>query len=98
MGVKIQRIRLTGGAAQNDGIAQLVADIFQAPVERLDVINSAALGAALIAAAAEGHDLPTLHQTFCKAEPGSSLQPDPALAAVYDSALGSFQSLLEAHC
>ena len=97
MGVKIQRIRLTGGAAQNDGIAQLVADIFQAPVERLDVINSAALGAALIAAAAEGHDLPTLHQTFCKAEPGSSLQPDPALAQVYAAALGRFQALLDAN-
>ena len=97
MGVKTERIRLTGGAAKNDGIAQLVADIFQAPVERLDVINSAALGAALIAAAAEGHDLSALQETFCQAAPGAALQPDPALAAVYDSALGRFQSLLDAH-
>ena len=43
--------RLTGGAAKNGGIAQLVANVFQAPVERLDVGNSAALGAAIIAAA-----------------------------------------------
>ncbi len=97
MGVKTERIRLTGGAAKNDGIAQLVADIFQAPVERLDVINSAALGAALIAAAAEGHDLAELQETFCKAEPGSSLQPDPALAHIYDDALARFQTLLDAH-
>ncbi len=97
MGVKTERIRLTGGAAKNDGIAQLVADIFQAPVERLDVINSAALGAALIAAAAEGHDLSALQETFCQAAPGVALLPDPALAAVYDSALGRFQSLLGAN-
>ena len=49
MEVKPERLRLTGGASKNDGIAQLAADVFQAPVERLDVSNSAALGAALIA-------------------------------------------------
>ena len=96
MEVKTERIRLTGGASKNDGIAQLVADVFQAPVERLDVSNSAALGAALIAAAADGHDLPALQEVFCKASPGSSLQPDAALAPAYQDALGRFQSLLDA--
>jgi len=96
MGVKTERIRLTGGAAKNDGIAQLVADIFQSPVERLEVLNSAALGAALIAAAAAGHDLPKLQETFCKAEAGSALQPDSALAGIYEGALDRFQSLLDA--
>ncbi len=96
MEVKTERIRLTGGASKNDGIAQLVADIFQAPVERLDVLNSAALGAALIAAAADGEDLDTLQEIFCKAAPGAALQPDPSLAAIYDDALGRFQSLLSA--
>jgi len=94
MGVKTERIRLTGGAAKNDGIAQMVADIFQSPVERLDVLNSAALGASLIAAAAAGHDLTALQETFCSAEAGSSLQPDHALAEVYQDALIRFQALL----
>ena len=94
MEVKTERIRLTGGAAKNDGIAQLVADIFQAPVERLDVLNSAALGAALIAAAADGHDLQTLQETFCKATPGSALLPDLELGDVYADALGRFETLL----
>ncbi len=97
MEVKTERIRLTGGASKNDGIAQLVADIFQAPVERLDVLNSAALGAALIAAAADGHHLPALQEVFCKASPGSWLQPDPALAGAYHGALGRFQALLDAN-
>lgn len=96
MGVKVARIRLTGGAAKNDGIAQLVADVFQAPVERLDVLNSAALGAALIAAAADGHPLPALQEIFCQAAADSTLQPDPALTEIYDAALDRFQALLRA--
>jgi len=94
MEVKTERIRLTGGASKNDGIAQLVADIFQAPVERLDVMNSAALGAALIAAAAAGYDLQALQEIFCKATPGSALQPEASRAGAYDDALGRFQTLL----
>jgi sugar (pentulose or hexulose) kinase len=97
MDVKTERIRLTGGAAKNDGIAQVVADVFQAPVERFDVLNSAALGAALIAAVADGHDLPALQATFCKAAADSSLQPNPSLAGTYNEALGRFQTLLNAN-
>ena len=96
MGVKTERIRLTGGAAKNDGIAQLVADVFQAPVERLDVINSAALGAALIAAAADGGDFQELQAVFCKASADSVLLPDRSLAEVYQEASGRFQALLDA--
>jgi xylulokinase len=95
MEVKTERIRLTGGASKNNGIAQLVADVFQAPVERLDVSNSAALGAALIAAAADGRDLSELQQAFCQTSPGSALQPDPALGAVYRDALARFETLLK---
>jgi xylulokinase len=98
MEMKTVRIRLTGGAAKNDGIAQMVADVFQAPVERLDVSNSAALGAALIAATAAGHCLPELQRTFCQASPGAALQPDPALAPAYDAAMDGFAKLLHETC
>ena len=97
MGVKTERIRLTGGASKNDGIAQLVADVFQCPVERIDVSNSAALGAALIAAAADGHDLEALQRIFCVAAPGATLQPDTSLAAPYEDALVGFKSLLDSN-
>lgn len=98
MEVKAERIRLTGGASKNNGIAQLVADVFQAPVERLEVSNSAALGAALIAAAAAGENLADLQQTFCQASPGAALQPDPSLAPAYDAAIGRFAGLLRETC
>ena len=94
MEVKTERIRLTGGASKNNGIAQMVADAFQAPVERLDVANSAALGAALIAGAAAGHDMAALQETFCRPADESIIQPDPALAAIYQDALSRFSQLL----
>lgn len=96
MGVKTKLIRLTGGASRNDGIAQMVADVFQAPVERFDVSNSAALGAALIAAASSGRDLSALQEIFCKASPGTGLEPDTTKATPYQSALADFKSLLDA--
>lgn len=96
MEVKAERLRLTGGASKNDGIAQMAADVFQAPVERLDVSNSAALGAALIAAAAAGHDLTALQKVFCQASPGSVLVPDAALGPVYQDALTRYSVLLDA--
>lgn len=95
MGVATERIRLTGGASKNDGIAQLVADVFQAPVERLEIANSAALGAALIAAAAGGHDLAGLEAVFCKPAADSLLLPDTGLAGNYSTALSDFRKLLE---
>lgn len=95
MGVATESIRLTGGASKNDGIAQLVADVFQAPVERLDVANSAALGAALIAAAAGGHDLAGLEAVFCKPAADSLLLPDKSVAGKYSTALADFRKLLE---
>lgn len=94
MGLKIDRIRLTGGASKNDGIAQVVADVFQAPVERLDVLNSAALGAAIIAAAAAGGDFQQLQASFCQTAPDSQLAPDRTLAPTYQIAADRFRTLL----
>jgi xylulokinase len=47
MGVKPRVIHATGGASDNDGILQVMADVFDANVHRLKSSNSAALGAAL---------------------------------------------------
>ncbi len=95
MGIAPQRILLTGGASKNNGIAQIVADVFQAPVERLEVANSAALGAALIAAAADGNDLVKLQAIFCNPSPDSRIEPDTHMASSYASALERFKRLLE---
>jgi len=96
MDLDITTIRLTGGASENDGIAQLIADIFQAPVERLAVADGAALGAALRAAHACGLDLDPLYTTFCAPAPDSRLDPNPNAGAVYHALLGSYAELLKA--
>jgi xylulokinase len=95
MGIAPQRILLTGGASKNNGIAQIVADVFQAPVERLEVANSAALGAALIAATAAGNNLINLQSIFCKPSADSRILPDTNLASTYTTALDSFKRLLQ---
>jgi xylulokinase len=96
IGEKAELIRLTGGASQNNGIAQLVADIFQAPVERFAIANGAGLGAALRAAHACGHDLAALQESFCKPAEGSRLEPAASTATTYGQALADYKALLSA--
>lgn len=96
IGEKAELIRLTGGASQSNGIAQLIADIFQAPVERFAIANGAGLGAALRAAHACGNDLARLQADFCKPAPGSRLEPAPGNARTYEDAIAAFKSLLSA--
>lgn len=96
LGERPTLIRLTGGASRNNGIARLIANIFQAPVERFAVANGAALGAAIRAAHACGNNLTTLTEAFCKPAENSRIEPDPALAATYDAALESYRALLAA--
>jgi len=61
MGVTPSSIRATGGAAANDAILQVMADVFGVPVTRAAESNTSALGAALRAlhgaAAASGQPL-----------------------------------------
>jgi xylulokinase len=50
---RVEAIHATGGAAVNQAILQVMADVFGADVYRFDVSNSAALGAALRACHAD---------------------------------------------
>jgi xylulokinase len=53
MGVEVDTIHATGGAATNREILQVMADVFDADVYQFEVANSASLGAALRAAQAD---------------------------------------------
>jgi xylulokinase len=88
MGVRIDAIHATGGAAVNDGILQVMADVFGADVYRSSVSNSAALGAALRAwhadRLADGSPRSWDAITAGLAEPsGRRIAPDPARHAIY---------------
>ena len=92
IGIPVDRILLTGGASRNDGIAQVVADVFSAPVERLSIANSAALGAAILAAVTDGVSMEAAQQTFC--QPAADSRIEPSLGVNYDTALEAYVSLL----
>jgi xylulokinase len=84
VGTPTTELLLTGGASENPAVAQVFADVFGAPVLRLAVSDSAALGAALRAAhAACGAKMADLEKAFCAPAPGV-VSPDPSLRAGYD--------------
>jgi xylulokinase len=87
-------IYLTGGASKNDAIAQVIADIFQAQVQRLAVSGSVGLGAAMRAASNSlGKELVELECTFCQPEEGSAIEPQ-ADSSIYSAAAQAFEALL----
>ena len=89
MGVDIDVIHATGGAAVNTDILQVMADVFDAEVRRFEVSNSACLGAALRAyhadATADGRELPWEEVVGGIAEPvpGSAIVPRRANVEIY---------------
>lgn len=96
MQLKPEVIYLTGGASQNNAIAQVVADIFQARVQRLPTSSSVALGAALRAAnACLGADFAALEAVFCKPTGDKIIVPDPTTKAVYAEMSVRFERALK---
>lgn len=87
-------VYLTGGASKNDAIAQVIADIFEAKVQRLVVSGSVGLGAAMLAARNSlGKDLCQLEQTFCQPDLESTVEPQQN-AAVYQALASDWQQLM----
>jgi xylulokinase len=84
IGVKPDRILVTGGASRNRGILQVLADVFQAEIRTLSVGNSAALGGALRAAqAATGRPWRELVATFAAPDRDLCFEPAPRSGAAY---------------
>jgi xylulokinase len=102
MGVDVDTIYATGGAAANVRILQVMADLFNAQVYQLETGNSAALGAALRAhhadAARSGRPLSWEQVIDGLVEPvaASRLAPDPAAHTVYRELMKAHEAC-EAH-
>jgi xylulokinase len=102
MGIGIDTIHATGGAAINRQILQVMADVFGADVYRSTVSNSAALGAALRAWHADALDEgPPLSwdevtRTLAQPAPASRVAPEPEAVAVYRRLLPLYAAC-EAH-
>ena len=83
LGIETEEVLLTGGASENDGIAQIVADIFGKKVRRLSVAGSAALGAAIRAAVSLGADLDRLESALSAPAEGRDVEPNTNNGIVY---------------
>jgi xylulokinase len=96
MGVRPQRICATGGASANTAIVQVMADVMNCPVARIEVAKSAALGAALRAAqgwlAHEGKApaWEKIVRGFSDPIPGSTVLPDRKHAKTYDKLVETY--------
>ncbi|MDD5349447.1 MAG: FGGY-family carbohydrate kinase [Chthoniobacteraceae bacterium] len=83
-------LRVTGGASQSEGILQTLADVFGAPVEIISTTDSAALGAAMMAAhVGEGLAYGALAAAFCPAI--RRIEPRPEAVRIYRESLPAFR-------
>ncbi|HEX4644668.1 MAG TPA: FGGY-family carbohydrate kinase, partial [Verrucomicrobiae bacterium] len=86
----------TGGASSNLPLLQVMADVMNCRVERIEVSKSAALGAALRAAqawlvrAGEIAEWKKIVAGFTNPLPNSEIRPNPKAARIYDRLVGQY--------
>ena len=96
MKVAPECIFATGGASNNPALLQVLADVMNCRVLRIEVSKSAALGAALLAAhgwltaAGEKPQWSKLVAGFTNPVAGSEVHPDKKAAKIYDRLLEKF--------
>ncbi|HCE43338.1 MAG TPA: carbohydrate kinase [Lentisphaeria bacterium] len=89
IGQDFKCIRVTGGASKSQGICQIIADVFQAKVEKISVADSAALGAAVrVAQSVFFGRMTEYYAKFAAAT--ETIEPDKSTAATYEKMLAKF--------
>jgi len=92
MGETFTRIRITGGASQCTPFLQILADVFQAQIEKIAITDSAGLGAALRAAnAVTKVPFHKLFEQFTASK--EIIKPNRNNAAIYAEALEKYEEL-----
>lgn len=96
-GIRVEQLRVDGGAAANNLLMQFQADILQAPVVRPKVIETTALGAAFLAGLAVGfwddvQQISEIWQTDCVFEPKMARDRVQQLRAQWRQALDRARS------
>src|SRR5690606_23698276 len=99
-GLRFDAIRLTGGGSRSAAWRQMVADVFELPVEVPEQSEGAAFGAALQALWAHGRDsggadIAAIVAGHVQVDPALSARPDRDAAAAYRTHYGVFLRHLE---
>jgi xylulokinase len=96
MQIAPEKIFATGGASNDRALLQILADVMNCPVLRIEVSKSAALGAALqaahgwLVAAGKPPKWDRLVAGFTAPVPGSEIRPDKKAARIYDRLLEKY--------
>jgi glycerol kinase len=83
---RFERLRVDGGATENDWLMQFQADVLGVPVERPDVVETTALGAAGLAGVAGG--VWTDAHSFLAARRFTTFRPGPDASRARDGLAG----------
>jgi xylulokinase len=95
MGVAAKRVRVLGGGARSRLWAQIRADVTGLPVERSAGSDSAAVGAAILAAVAAGRVRDVAAGAAAAGAVAELHEPQAALRGVYDEMHGRYRLLFE---
>ncbi|MBM3957804.1 MAG: glycerol kinase, partial [Gemmatimonadetes bacterium] len=95
-GIEVKAIRADGGASQNNFLMQFLADILDSRVERPEVLEATALGAAYLAGIAAGvwkypDDILRIHRLEREFTPSMTPETRDALYAGWKKAVGRAQ-------
>jgi len=92
-GIRIRLYRATGGGARSQRWLQLVADVLGVPVERTQVVNPSALGAALVAGVGSGTYASFEEAAEVAVHVEKSFVPDANRYTAYQVRLGQYHNL-----
>ena len=95
-GVEVSSVRLVGGAAKSPMWCQLLADVFERPIELLQTSETGCLGAALYAGTAVGvyPDIATAADQAVSVT--ETYEPDDSAAPAYEKAFRRYQAVFDA--
>jgi xylulokinase len=95
-GIRVSGIRLGGGGARSTPWRQVVADVFNAPVQPLLIPDVSPLGAAVTAAVHAGLFTSLEDAVVRSVRLGETIRPDPARAEGYDAGYARYRALYPA--
>jgi xylulokinase len=95
-GADVQEFRAIGGGAKSDFWLQLKADMYNAPVVRLEVAEAASLGMAIAAGTAAGVYDDAAQAVGQLTATRDTFTPDPSRARYYDEKLAQYREIYPA--
>jgi len=95
-GVPTRRIVACGGGVKSDLWLQILADVAKVPIELTTVADAVSLGSGICAAVGAGAYSDLASAAKAMVHSAGSVQPNPAMAEVYEQGFGRYRAAYEA--